>query len=228
MKTPAVLRHAILFLLAIIHVSQRACAAENAVTLATGQTLVVVDGHGSPIDASTIPEDFLKRLRTVRMKAGDPVDDSAGLVVARVKLPAGDTDVHYSSSLVTKHGSGGMHYLNVGNGANPDVVCIRLASKDQPSHLEIRKLNYKPIDIPIPDIDPKTKLIWLGEVYLNLFGKGETEQHLVSGKVVATSGEPINAGEVSLRVNGTQPNQKVPIKAGSVAKPCCGAVRTST
>jgi hypothetical protein len=201
-------------LLAAISIAHPASAQapNDLITLGRDLRFHVVDKTGEAIKASAVPKDLRTRLEGIQLGNGDL--ESAGLVLAKVKLPTDEKNVHYGSSLVGKGWYGGMHYLNVGNGNNPDVVCIRVAHRDGGCRLELKKLNYKPIVIPVPPIDPTGKIIWLGELSPERCSPGET-QHEVSGKVAFTSGSPVDGGEATLRVNGTPANVRVPIVNGN-------------
>ena len=189
------------------------CEVPGAITLQSGQAMQPVDKEGKAISTTAIPLDLRGRIATIKIRAGnDTKEVTPGLVVAKVKLPRDEADSCFGSSLVGKTWYGGLHYLN---GANPDIVCILVRREGGPCRLEIRKLNYKTISIPIPNIDPGSKLIWLGELVLERVGPTEGVRHVVSGKVLTADGEPIDHGEVWLRVNGTPPRRgSKPIKKG--------------
>ena len=185
----------------------------DVITLKNGQALHVVDETGQPMDASMIPEDLRGRVEGINFAGG------AGLVLAKVRLPKDERDSSYSSSIVGMKSYGGLHYLNVGNGANPDVICIRFAHKDGPYRLEVQKMQYQQIIIQLPEIDPSEKIIWLGELSLQRRDPAEKGGHVVKGKVLTTGGEPLNKGEASIRINGTPAKIKSPIVQGAFSFP---------
>jgi hypothetical protein len=196
--------------ISIVHPAS-AQAPNDVITLGGNVRLQVVDKTGEVIKASEIPKDLRTRLQGINFRKGDL--ESAGLVLAKVKLPPYEKDVFYGSSLVGKGWYGGGHYLNVGNGSNPDVVCIRIAHRDGECRLELKKLNYKAIVIPMPPIDPTGKIIWLGELSPKRYSPGET-QNEVSGTVACTSGSPVDGGKATIRVNGTPATVSVRIVNG--------------
>lgn len=217
-----------LFLVTVISSSLDTLAApagDDEFIFSDNTSMRVVDSSGKSISASGIPEDLGKRLKTIVRRSVRPLapdlsariavtDHSPGLVIAKVKLPEAESDVHFNFDLVGNSWIGGGRYLNMGGGLDADMICMSLISRDGALRLEIRKLNYRTLDIQIPNIDPSGKLIWLGELALQPYGKGEGVQHVVSGKVVTTAGAPINKGEVSIRINGTPLKLRVPINEG--------------
>ncbi|MEO6787979.1 MAG: carboxypeptidase-like regulatory domain-containing protein [Chthoniobacteraceae bacterium] len=185
----------------------------DVITLKNKQALHVVDQTGKPIDASAIPEDLRSRVE------GIDFEGDSGLVLAKVKLPKDERDPSFASSLVGERWHGGLHYLNVGNGANADVICIRLGQKNGSCRLEVQKMQYRQIAILIPQIDPSGKIIWLGELAPQHYDLTEKVWHVVKGKVLTSDGQPLNKGEATIRLNGTPSRIKSPVIQGAFSFP---------
>jgi len=144
-----------------------AATIRDVVTLKGNLTFHVVDGSGNPIAASAIPADLRTRLQGLDLSKDSAWNFApSGLVLAKVTTPK----VEYLSVLVGNTWSGGPHYLNVNNGANPDVVCIALRREQGECHLELRRTNDKPIVARVPPLDPTGKIIWLGAFSLKQDG----------------------------------------------------------
>jgi hypothetical protein len=145
-----------------------AATVHDVLTLKGNLPFQVVDSSGNPIAASAIPADLRTRLLGLDLSRDSAWNSApSGLVLAKVTTPRGG----YLSLLVGKSWYGGMHYLNVNNGVNPDVVCIAVRGDQGECHLELKKLNYKTLDIPVPPLDPAGKIIWFGLLSLQQGGQ---------------------------------------------------------
>jgi serine/threonine protein kinase len=189
--------------------------ATGALRLNNQRVLHVVDQTGKPIDATAVPEDLRRNIQGLAFGDGrNPL--SAGLVLARVKLPKEEKDISFGSKLVGNTVDGGMRYL-AGVGGIPDVICIAVTKAYLPCSLDLKKLNYKEISVPLPQIDPAGKIVWLGELAPEPYRAGQPVGHTVLGKVITVNRQPLNIGEATIRVNGTTATVRSPITQGGFA-----------
>ena len=195
---------------------------------ATGGTLWVggfsfVNAEGDTITAERIPEELRKAVIALIK------DPRIGLrpeyhvmVVARVVLPMGESDVKFASTLEGKDWWGGMNYINpqglvpAGVAPQPDAVCreMNLARLNDKCFLTIAKIGYKTVRLEVP-ASQKGTFIWMGEIKLERYqGKPSTLQ----GTVTLPDGTPLNVpGTVSIRINGSAVTAHVPLTKGQFA-----------
>jgi serine/threonine protein kinase len=163
-------------------------------TLSNDDLLGVVDRTGKPMDAEQIPEEL--RTRVQRIAFGGR-SNAVGLVLAHVKLPDDEPDPYFEASFVGEASSSAGNYLPSRDKANLGYICIRLDRKDVPCQLEVQKTNFRKVTVPIPDVDPAGKLIWLGEL---------SPEFAPRGIVNATKEQPFvnSLGMKFVPVSGTQ------------------------
>ena len=192
---------------------------------AVPQGSLFVDAAGQPINESLVPEDLRNAAKRVvtdpkygfHKGSNNAPLPQAALVLARVVFPIPDKDESFSSSLMATGATGGMHYMSANAADTKNVVCIRLLNFGGPCNLEVAKLGYQTAKMKVPVAATQEKIIWLGEVKLER-STGVTKT--LSGLVNDIHGQPLAIdGSVSLRVNGSTPAMKSPLKNGRFSFP---------
>ena len=172
----------------------------------------VVDKTGTPIAAAEIPADLRHRLEDLDLLGGS----EAGLILARAILPKEEKDADFQASVVGRNWHAAAVIPNL-RSRDRSVISRWTSKSTGPCQLEVSKLKYKGITIPIPEIDPAGKIIWLTELRLEPYAPTEEVWHAVRGHVVTETGAPVNKGEASIRVNATPAKIRSPITDGAFA-----------
>lgn len=181
----------------------------DVVATKAGRQLHVVDGAGKPLPASSIPAGLRKQLEAL-----DHGWEGSGLLLADARFPSGELDHSYGAGLLGKGFSVAAHQPFLWSSTMNLVISCPLSKQSYPCQLEVAKLGYKVLQIPLLEMDPTAKIIWLGDLALEPYSRTAPVWYRVKGAVVTEDGKPVNAGEATLRVNGTSAGVKSRIASG--------------